>query len=164
MDAAYTEWKRRDHLICYQHWVQNPASLVVWVCISAYGINSLHNWKGSRETDVPIQITFFSHRGPCKFQQDKKAQTESISRLWGQLLKEDPGAEPTRTLVKVLQSLFSHKKQDNSCEVSQLFFPGLEKESIKVQGRGFSEESEWFHSRKMVTVRGWVGRWGTGGG
>ncbi len=31
-----------DLPVCYQHSVQKPASLMVWGCISAYGIGSLH--------------------------------------------------------------------------------------------------------------------------
>ncbi len=30
---------------CYQRSVQKPASLMVWGCISAYGMGSLHVWK-----------------------------------------------------------------------------------------------------------------------
>ncbi len=37
--------EKGDLLACYQCSVQKPASLMVWRCISAYGMGSLHVWK-----------------------------------------------------------------------------------------------------------------------
>ncbi len=68
---------------CYQCSVQKPASLMVWGCISAYGMGSLHVlegtmnaerciYKGFRATYAPLQITSISGKalsisaGQCK--------------------------------------------------------------------------------------------------
>ncbi|KAK3539781.1 hypothetical protein QTP70_013215 [Hemibagrus guttatus] len=37
----------KDNPSCYQRSVQKPASLMVWVCMSACGMGSLHIWKGT---------------------------------------------------------------------------------------------------------------------
>ncbi len=37
--------KEEDLPACHQRSVQKPASLMVWGCISAYGMGSLHVWK-----------------------------------------------------------------------------------------------------------------------
>ncbi len=36
-----------DLSACYQHSVQKPASLMVWGCISVYGMGSLHVLEGT---------------------------------------------------------------------------------------------------------------------
>ena len=36
--------------------VQKPASLMVWGCISAYGVGSLHIWKGSINAEQCIEV------------------------------------------------------------------------------------------------------------
>ncbi len=67
---------------CYQHSVQKPASLMVWGCISAYGMGSLHVLegimnaeryiKGFRATYALLQTTSISGKalyipaGQCK--------------------------------------------------------------------------------------------------
>ncbi len=40
-------WAKEDGDLpaCYQHSIQKPASLMVWGCISAYGMGRLHVWK-----------------------------------------------------------------------------------------------------------------------
>ncbi len=55
---------------CYHHSVQKPASLMVWGCISEYGMGSLHvlegtmnaktDIKGFRATNGPLQTTYIS--------------------------------------------------------------------------------------------------------
>ncbi len=47
-DAAKEE---EDLLACYQHSVQKPASLMVWGCISAYGMGNLHVLKGTMNAE-----------------------------------------------------------------------------------------------------------------
>ncbi|KAK3515359.1 hypothetical protein QTP70_018752 [Hemibagrus guttatus] len=37
----------KDNPSCYQRSVQKPASLMVWGCMSACGMGSLHIWKGT---------------------------------------------------------------------------------------------------------------------
>ncbi len=60
----------KDNPSCYQRSVQKPASLMVWGCMSACGMGSLHIWKGtinaekvypsSRTTYAPIQTSSLS--------------------------------------------------------------------------------------------------------
>ncbi len=41
---------------CYQRSVQKPASLMVWGCISAYGMGSLHILEGNMNTGSYIKV------------------------------------------------------------------------------------------------------------
>ncbi len=41
---------------CYQHSVQKPASLMVWGCISAYGMGSLHVLEGTMNVERYIKV------------------------------------------------------------------------------------------------------------
>ncbi len=41
---------------CYQHSVQKPASLMVWGCISAYGMGSLHVLEGTMNAEMYIKF------------------------------------------------------------------------------------------------------------
>ncbi len=41
---------------CYQRSVQKPASLMVWGCISAYGMGSLHIFEGTMNAESYIKI------------------------------------------------------------------------------------------------------------
>ncbi len=41
---------------CYQHSVQKSASLMVWGCISAYGMNSLHDLEGTMNAERYIKF------------------------------------------------------------------------------------------------------------
>ncbi len=41
---------------CYQRSVQKPASLMVWGCISAYGMGSLHVLEGNMNTGSYIKV------------------------------------------------------------------------------------------------------------
>ncbi len=60
---------------CYQRSVQKPASLMVWGCISAYGMDSLHVLEGNmnaeryikvfRATYAPLQTTSISGKSLC---------------------------------------------------------------------------------------------------
>ncbi len=64
---------------CHQHSVQKPASLMVWGCISAYGMCSLHVLEGTMNAEryikvleqhmLPSRWRLFQGR-PCVFQQD----------------------------------------------------------------------------------------------
>uniref|UniRef100_A0A9J8AAK4 Transposase Tc1-like domain-containing protein n=1 Tax=Cyprinus carpio carpio TaxID=630221 RepID=A0A9J8AAK4_CYPCA len=46
----------KDNPSCYQHSVQKPASLMVWGCMSACGMGSLHIWKGTINAERYIQV------------------------------------------------------------------------------------------------------------
>ncbi len=73
--------EKGDLPACHQCSVQKPASLIVWGCISAYGMGSLHvlegtmnaeRYKGFRATYAPLQMTSISGKalsisaGQCK--------------------------------------------------------------------------------------------------
>ncbi len=47
---ARLKWKG-DLPVCYQHSVQNPAFLMIWGCISAYGMGSLHVLEGTMNAE-----------------------------------------------------------------------------------------------------------------
>ncbi len=77
---------------CYQRSVQNPASLMIWGCISAYGMGSLCVLKGTMNTEKYIKVLdqhmLPSRRrlfqgGSCVFQQDNaKPHTAAITTAW----------------------------------------------------------------------------------
>lgn len=82
----------KDNPSCYQRSVQKPASLMVWGCMSACGMGSLHIWKGTINAERYIQVLeqhmlpsrhrLFQGR-PCIFQQDNaKPHTASITTSW----------------------------------------------------------------------------------
>ncbi len=77
---------------CYQRSVQKPASLMVWGCISAYGMGSLHVLEGTMNAEryikvleqhmLPSRRRLFQGR-PCVFQKDNaKPHTAAITTAW----------------------------------------------------------------------------------
>ncbi len=70
---------------CYQRSVQKPASLMVWGCISAYGMGSLHVLKGTMNAERYIMV-LEQHMLPSRgnvFQQDNaKPHTAAITTAW----------------------------------------------------------------------------------
>ncbi len=77
---------------CYQHSVQKPASLMVWGCISAYGMGSLHVLEGTMNAEryikvleqhmLPSRRRLFQGRH-CVFQHDNaKPHTAAITTAW----------------------------------------------------------------------------------
>ncbi len=77
---------------CYQRSVQKPASLMVWGCISAYGMGSLHVLEGTMNAEryikvleqhmLPSRRRLFQGR-PYVFQQDNaKPHTVAITSAW----------------------------------------------------------------------------------
>ncbi len=84
--------EERDVPACYQRSVQKPASLMVWGCISAYGMGSLHVLEGTmnaerylkvlEQTMLPSRRRLFQGR-PCVFQQENaKPHTAAITTAW----------------------------------------------------------------------------------
>uniref|UniRef100_A0A9J8C7U4 Tc1-like transposase DDE domain-containing protein n=1 Tax=Cyprinus carpio carpio TaxID=630221 RepID=A0A9J8C7U4_CYPCA len=82
----------KDNTSCYQRSVQKPASLMVWGCMSACGMGSLHIWKGTINAERYIQVLeqhmlpsrrrLFQGR-PCIFQHDNaRPHTASITTSW----------------------------------------------------------------------------------
>ncbi len=45
-----------DLPVCYQRSVQKPASLMVWGCISSYGMGSLHVFEGTMNAERYIKV------------------------------------------------------------------------------------------------------------
>ncbi len=70
---------------CYQCSVQKPASLMVWRCISAYSMGSLHVLYGTMNAERYIKV-LKQHMLPsrqCVFQQDNaKPHTAAITTAW----------------------------------------------------------------------------------
>ncbi len=77
---------------CFQCSVQKPASLMVWGCISTYGMGSLHVLEGTMNAEryikvleqhmLPSRRRLFQGR-PCVFQQDNaKPHTAAITTAW----------------------------------------------------------------------------------
>ncbi len=70
---------------CYLHSVQKPASLMVWGCISAYGMGSLHVLEGIMNAERYIRV-LEQHMLPSRrrvFQQDNaKPHTAAITTAW----------------------------------------------------------------------------------
>uniref|UniRef100_A0AAY5L4N0 Tc1-like transposase DDE domain-containing protein n=1 Tax=Esox lucius TaxID=8010 RepID=A0AAY5L4N0_ESOLU len=68
-----------DHMACFQHTVKKPASMMVWGCISTYGMGDFHICEGTINAEeyiqvleqhmVPSRIHIFQERSRL-FQQD----------------------------------------------------------------------------------------------
>ncbi len=82
-----------DLPVCHQLSVENPASLMVRGCISAYGMGSLHVLEGTmiaeryikrfRATYAPPSRRSLFQGRPCVFQQDNtKPHTAAITTAW----------------------------------------------------------------------------------
>uniref|UniRef100_A0A8C2CHQ7 Tc1-like transposase DDE domain-containing protein n=1 Tax=Cyprinus carpio TaxID=7962 RepID=A0A8C2CHQ7_CYPCA len=72
----------KDNPSCYQRSVQKPASLMVWGCMSACGMGSLHIWKVLGQHMLPSICRLFQGR-PCIFQHDNaRPHTASITTSW----------------------------------------------------------------------------------
>ncbi len=113
----------KDNPSCYQRSVQKPASLMVWGCMSACGMGSLHIWKGTINAERYIQVLeqhmlqsrrrLFQGR-PCIFQHDNdRPHTASITTSWLrrrriQVLKW-PACSPDFSPIK---HLAHHKEED----------------------------------------------------
>ncbi len=82
----------KDNPSCHQRSVQKPASLMVWGCMSACGMGSLHIWKGTINAERHIQVLeqhmipsrchLFQGR-PFIFKHDNaRPHTASITTSW----------------------------------------------------------------------------------
>ncbi len=82
----------KDNPSCYQRSVQKPASLMVWGCMSACGMDSLHIWKGTINAERYIQVLeqLCSHPDVVSFREDlafsnmtmPRPHTASITTSW----------------------------------------------------------------------------------
>ncbi len=68
-----------DLPVCYQRSVQKPASLMVWGCISAYSMGSLHVLEGTMDAERYIKV----------LEQHAKPHTAAITTAW--LVVEESG-------------------------------------------------------------------------
>ncbi len=75
----------KEEWACYQRSVQKPASLMLWGCISAYGMGSLHVLEGTMNAERYVNV-LAQHMLPsrwCVFQQDNaKPHTAAITTAW----------------------------------------------------------------------------------
>ncbi len=77
--------EERDLPACHQHSVQKPASLMVWGCISAYGMGSLHVLEGTMNAERYIKV-LEQHMLPSRrrvfLQDNAKLHTAAITTAW----------------------------------------------------------------------------------
>ncbi len=77
--------KEGDLPACYQRSIQKPASLMVWGCISAYGMGSLQALDATMNAERYIKVLEQPMRPSrqCVFQQDNaKPHTAAITTAW----------------------------------------------------------------------------------
>ncbi len=75
---------------CYQRSVQKPASLMVWGCIGAYGMGSLHVLEGTMNAEGYIKV-LEQHMLPsrwCVFQQDNAKPHTALLQPHGFIVEE----------------------------------------------------------------------------
>ncbi len=85
-DAVSSELNRRETFQCViRVQFQKPASLMIWGCISAYGVGSLHVLEGTMNAERYIKV-LEQHMLPSRrrvFQQDNaKQHTADITTAW----------------------------------------------------------------------------------
>jgi len=81
---------KRDLPACYQRSVQKPASLMLWGCISAYGMGSLHVLEGTMNAERYIKVSrrcLFQGR-PCVFQQAMQNHVLQLLQQHGFVIEE----------------------------------------------------------------------------
>ncbi|KAK3518526.1 hypothetical protein QTP70_001497 [Hemibagrus guttatus] len=61
----------KDNPSCYQRSVQKPASLMVWSCMSACGMGSLHIWKGTTNAERELR-----HWPRCELEEEERFWSE----------------------------------------------------------------------------------------
>ncbi len=75
----------RDLPACYQRSVQKPASLMVWGCISAYSMGSLHDLEGTMNAERYIKVLeqhMLSSRRRAFQKDNAKPHTAAITTAW----------------------------------------------------------------------------------
>ncbi len=119
---------------CYQYSVQNPASLIVWGCISAYGMGSLHVLEGTMNAEKYIKVLeqqilssrqcLFQERH-CVFQQDNaKPHSAIITTAWFRsrrvLVLNWPAYSPDLSPIEIIKIKMS-KTTTNSSAARNLY-------------------------------------------
>ncbi len=122
----------KDNPSCYQRSVQKPASLMVWGCMSACGMGSLHIWKGTINAERYIQVLeqhmlpsrrrLFQGR-PCIFQHDNARPHASITTSWLcrriRVLKW-PACSPDLSPIENIWRIIKRKMRQRPKTVEQL--------------------------------------------
>ncbi len=105
---------------CYQRSVQKPASLMVWGCISAYVMGSLHVLEGTMNAEryikvleqhmLPSRRRLFQGR-PCVFQQDNtKPHTAAITTAWLRSKFCSPDLSPIENIWRIIKRKIHQKR------------------------------------------------------
>ncbi len=124
---------------CYQHSVQKPASLMVWGCISAYGMGSLHVLEGTVNAEgyikileqhmLPSRRRLFQGR-PFVFQQDNaKPHTAAITTAWLRSRRVrvlnwpacSPDLSPIENIWRIIKQKNMSKTTTNSSAAGNLY-------------------------------------------
>ncbi|KAK3510615.1 hypothetical protein QTP70_011872 [Hemibagrus guttatus] len=103
----------KDNPSCYQRSVQKPASLMVWGCMSACGIGSLHIWKGTinAESIVRYISAFFYFFVDLEKAYDRVPREE----LWYCMRKSGVAEK----YVRVVQDMYERSRTVVRCAVGQ---------------------------------------------
>ncbi len=125
----------KDNPSCYQHSVQKPASLMVWGCMSACGMGSLHIWKGTINAERYIQVLeqhmlpsrrrLFQGR-PCIFQHDNaRPHTASITTSWlrRRRIRVLKWATPVGRQNSSTENISKESREIKSCYTDVQLFP-----------------------------------------
>ncbi|KAK3526690.1 hypothetical protein QTP70_031876 [Hemibagrus guttatus] len=76
----------KDNPSCYQRSVQKPASLMVWGCMSACGMGSLHIWKGTINAERLLLHAY--ERVPEAYRQSFRNSVKADSQTYVEFARE----------------------------------------------------------------------------